>query len=256
MTLGAGIGTSGGSRLGASAPHQQHALFEVHPTILSGPWRIDIAATRRLAEYTPLAISDNVVQTRLTAAVSHRWKRLTTGAEYWHGFYQVNSPEPALDTKFSATGDGGALFASAKAYRNEHFSADLGMRYDSFGFDRGGFHISDPAAGIGSAGFFTPRLYQRYAATAKVAWTPRSSFRLDLGGNFGPQRIFGYPELSPPAPKWGATGGVDASATFAFRQLSLTPGYSFFSTETASFPGLNSGMYQSHVGTIQLMYRF
>jgi hypothetical protein len=225
----------------------------VHPTFTAKGWRVDLAAARRLAEYTPLSIADNVVQTRLTTAVSRQWKRINAGAEYWHGYYQVDSPEPVLGTKFSATGDGGSLFVSAGAYRGEHFTADLGMRYDSFGFDQGGLHIS---SGVGSAGFFTPRLYQRYSGTSRFAWIPSTAFRLDLAGNFGPQRVFGYPELNPPAPSWGTTGGVDLAATYQFRRLSLTPGYSFFSTETASFPGLNSGTYQSHTGTLQLMYRF
>jgi tetratricopeptide (TPR) repeat protein len=256
LALGGGVGVSGGSQFGASAPHQQHALFEVHPTINAHSWRIDLGAVRRLGEYTPLAIADNVVQTRLTAALSRQWKRFSAGAEYWHAYYQVDSPEPVLRTKFSASGDGGSLFASATTYRNEHFTAELGMRYDSFGFDRGGLHISDPVSGIGSAGFFTPRLYQRYAGTSRFSWTPKPAFRLDVGGNFGPQRVFGYSELSPPAASWGTTGGVEIAGTYNFRRLSLTPGYSFFSTETASFPGLNSGTYQSHAGTLQLAYRF
>jgi hypothetical protein len=256
LTVGAGVGTSGGYRFGTSGPRNQHPLFELHPVINAKQWRIDLAVARRLAEYTPLAIADNVVQTRLTAAVSRRWKRFSGGAEYWHGFYQADSPEPVPGTKYSAEGNGGSLYVSGSAYRSDRFTADLGMRYESFGFDQGGEHISDPGTGIGSAGFFTPRLYQRYAGTSTMAWTPNQAWRFDLGGTFGPQRIFGYPELNPPAPHWGTTGSLDVSSTYTRKAWSFTAGYNFFSTETASFPGLRSGAYQSHGATLQLTYRF
>jgi hypothetical protein len=182
LTVGAGVGTSGGYRFGTSGPRNQHPLFELHPVINAKQWRIDLAVARRLAEYTPLAIADNVVQTRLTAAVSRRWKRFSGGAEYWHGYYQADSPEPMPGTKYSAEGNGGSLYVSGSAYRSDRFTADLGMRYESFGFDQGGEHISDPGIGIGSAGFFTPRLYQRYAGTSTMAWTPNQAWRFDLGG--------------------------------------------------------------------------
>lgn len=256
MSVGGGVGVSGGSSLGKSAAHTQHALYEIHPTITRGKLRLDFAANRRLAEYTPLAIADNVVQTRLTSAASYSWHRFRTGAEYWHGYYTVESPEPNLGTHFSAEGNGGSLYVTGSAIRNEKFTADLGMRYDSFGFDQGGLHISDPANGIGSAGFFTPRLYQRYAGTANLGWVTTPRLRFDLGGTFGPQRVFGYGELSPPARDWGTTGSVDLSSTYTYKALSLTAGYGFFSTETASFPGFTNGTYQSHVASLQLTYRF
>jgi len=256
LTAGAGVGTSGGSRLGSSAPRVQHPLFELHPVILANQWRIDLAVTRRLAEYTPLAIADNVVQTRLTSAISRRWGRFGAGMEYWHGYYQVESPEPVLGTKYSAEGNGGSLYASGSAYRSDRFTADLGMRYESFGFDQGGEHLSDTQAGIGSGGFFTPRLYQRYAGTSALAWTPNQAWRVDLGGTFGPQRVFGFGELNPPAAHWGTTGSLDLTTTYTRKAWSFTAGYNFFSTETASAPGLSSGSYQSNGAMVQLTYRF
>jgi hypothetical protein len=256
ITAGAGVGTSGGSRLGSSAPRVQHPLFEVHPVIQANQWRIDLAVARRLAEYTPLAIADNVVQTRLTTAISRRWGRFGGGMEYWHGYYQVESPEPVLRTKYSAEGNGGSIYATGSAYRSDRFTADLGMRYESFGFDQGGEHISDPQTGVGSAGFFTPRLYQRYAGTSTLAWTPNQAWRVDLGGTFGPQRVFGFAELNPPAAHWGTTGSVDLTTTYTHKAWSFTAGYNFFSTETASAPGLSSGSYQSHGAMLQLTYRF
>ena len=256
LTAGAGVGTSGGYRLGADSRRIQHPLFELHPVINAQQWRIDLAVARRVAEYTPLAIADNVVQTRLTAAVSRRFGRFTSGAEYWHGFYQVDSPEPALGTKYSAEGNGGSLYVTGSAYRSDRFTADLGMRYESFGFDQGGEHISDPGIGIGSAGFFTPRLYQRYAGTSTLALMPSQAWRFDLGGSFGPQRVFGFGELSAPPANWGTTGSLDVSSTYTHKAWSFTAGYNFFSTETASAPGQKSGAYQSHGATMQLTYRF
>ena len=256
LTVGAGVGTSGGYQFGNSGTRKQHPLFELHPVINANQWRIDLAVTRRLAEYTPLAISDNVVQTRLTTAISRRWGRFATGAEYWHGFYQVESPEPVLGTKYSAEGNGGSLYVSGNAYRSDRFIADLGMRYESFGFDQGGEHISDPGTGIGSAGFFTPRLYQRYAGTSSLAFMPNRAWRFDLGGTFGPQRVFGFGELNPPPASWGTTGSLDVSSTYTHKRWSFTAGYNFFSTETASAPGQRSGSYQSHGAVMQLTYRF
>jgi tetratricopeptide (TPR) repeat protein len=256
LNLGGGVGTSGGYSLGASAPRRQQALFEVRPTIVVRNLRLDLGVTRRLAEYTPLAIADNAVHTRLTSVVSYQWKRLRGTAEYWHGLYTVDSPEPGRPREFSTEGNGGSLFISGTAIKRERFTADLGMRYEAFGYDQGGFHIADPINGIGSGGFFTPRLYQRYSGNVNFGWAPAKPVRFNLGGSFGPQRVFGYPELSPPPGQWGTTGSLDFSSTYSWKKVVLTGGYSFFSTATASFPGLNNGTYESHSAVFELAYKF
>lgn len=256
LNVGGGVGTSGGHSLGASAPRYQRALFEVRPTFVVHKLRVDLAVTRRLAEYTPLAIADNAVHTRVTSAVSYQWKRFRGTAEYWHGLYSIDSPEPGRPHQFSTEGNGGSLFISGTAIKRERFTADLGMRYDAFGYDQGAVHIADPVNGIGSGGFFTPRLYQRYSGNVVLGWTPTKRLRFDLGGSFGPQRVFGYPELSPPPAQWGTTGSLDVSTTYSWKRVTLTGGYNFFSTATASFPGLNNGTYESHGAVFDIAYRF
>lgn len=266
LTAGAGLGVSGGNVLQAPFDRRYHFVFDVHPVITHRNLRIDLAVGRHTADYTPLATNDNVIQTRFTTTVNYRIrKRVGVGAEYWHGLYNVESPEPGLPTRFTTEGNGGSAWILPTWIDLERFKLEAGMRYDSFGFDEGALRISAPAAGIpasgvgpgiSGAGFFTPRLYQRYAGDIRMHSDLPQAWVLAAHGTIGPQRIFGFAPLSPPPASWGATGSVGAEVSKAVKSWRYTLAYVYFTTETPSSPGLTTGSYKSHAVTFVVTKRF
>jgi tetratricopeptide (TPR) repeat protein len=251
MIAGAGIGNTGGAFLGAVAKTNQHFTYDIHPVITHGSFRTDIAISRHIADYTPLAIDDNVMQQRYSISESYSWKqRVRMGAEYWYARYTVDAPgAPHLATN----GNGGSLYVTPVSYRNERASIDAGVRYDSFTFDDGAENITKT---INSAGFFTPRVYQRVSGTGHAAWDPHTRVHLEVNGTFGPQRIFGFASLTPPPATFGTTGSVGAQATFHLGRLQPTFAYDYFSTATPAFPAQRNGQYRSNVFSLGLTYRF
>jgi len=258
MIVGGGAGRTGGKSLTAPAPTRTHFTYDIHPIITVGNWRADIAVTRHIADYTPLAIYDNVVQERYSAAVSYLWrKRVRYGAEFYGAQYRVESPETAKRQKFVATAIGGSGYVNPTLFQNDYVTVEAGFRYDSFTYLDDAIAILDPANGVDSAGFFTPQLYQRVAGTGRVAWTPNDKVNIAVQGTFGPQRIHGFALLTPPPPTWGTTGSFGSQLTLNLGRLTPVLAYDWFSTETPASPALRTtGQWRSHVLTGGLTYRF
>ncbi len=252
LTLGVGGGTTGRGEAvpGVQASRRQHVLYDFHPVITHRNLRVDFAATRHVADYTPLAVHDNVVHRRESLSVSNTWRqRVRGGVEYWHASYSVETPS-LLSAGTSA--NGGALYVIPTLYRNDRVTLDGGMRFEMYGFADSAEALTTPP--IGSAGFFTPRVYQRYMGTGRLSWMPDPKVQIDLNGTFGPQRIFTF--AGTPRPEWGATGSVGSQVTFRLGRVSPYVAYDFFSTATAASPGLTNGSYRSHAFVVGLNHRF
>ncbi|HUS19023.1 MAG TPA: tetratricopeptide repeat protein [Terriglobales bacterium] len=258
LILGAGGGQTGGRSLGAGAPTRNHFTYDLHPVLTFGNLRADVAMTRHIADYTPLAIYDNVVQERYSLGMSYTFrKRVRTGGEFWGAHYRIESPETSKPQRFQTTSIGGSGFITPTIYQTDHIHIDGGFRYDSFTYFDDAFAILDPANGVDSAGFFTPRLYQRAAGTGRIAWDPSPKVHAEVNGTFGPQRIFGFAALNPPPPTWGTTGSFGSQITFNLGRFSPTLAYDWFSTETPASPALRtSGQWRSNVISGSLTYRF
>lgn len=257
LTAGAGEATTGsGSFLGSSAPRRQNFIYEIHPVFSSGGFRLDLSATRGVFPYTPLAVHTNVVQTRESVAPTYEWRRrLRMGLEYWYAQYDLRTPDPARPS-FATAATGGSAFLTPILHHSDRLTVEAGLRYDSFANQESVLAIDNPVTGLGSAGFFTPRLYQRYAGTGLVAWTLQRHVGLDVHGTFGPQRIFGFPQLAQPPAKWGTTGSVGSQLTFPLGRWQPFFAYDYFSTNTPAGPALPLGSYRSHLFVTGLAVRF
>lgn len=266
MIAGAGVGTTGRGCLVPSsiascipsgqADRQQYFIYEIHPIVTRGAFRLDITATRHIADYTPLAVHDNVVHWRESIAPSYTWRRrLRLGAEYWHSNYTLDSPDIALGPlhRFDTSANGGSAYVTPILYQSDRLTVDAGMRYEHFAFSDDTTVIN---ANLGSGGFFAPRAYQRYAGTGHIAWDPHPNVHLDLSGTFGPQRVFTFDTLGA---DWGTTGSAGTQLTFNLGRWHPYVAYDFFTTATAASPGLigaTKGNYGSHSVVVGLIYRF
>jgi hypothetical protein len=257
MIVGAGGGRTGGKVLNAGAPTRTHFTYDIHPILTFGAFRADIAVTRHIADYTPLAIYDNVVQERYSAAASYTFrKRIRAGAEFWGAQYHVESPETNKPQKFDTTAIGGALYITPTLYQNDHVTIDGGFRFDTFTYFDDAAAILAPANGVDSAGFFTPRLYQRVAGTGRIAWNPHARVNVDVHGTFGPQRIYGFAVTSPPPASWGTTGSFGSQLTLNLGRVTPYIAHDWFSTETPASPAQTTGQWRSNVISVGLSYRF
>lgn len=259
MIIGAGGGQTGGNSLGAAAPTRNHFTYDIHPILTFGAFRADIGVTRHIADYTPLAIHDNVVQERYSFGASYVFrKRIRTGAEFWGARYHIESPETNQRQRFATAAIGGNWYVTPTLYQTDRITVDGGFRFDTFTYKDSAIAILDPANGIDSAGFFTPRLYQRVAGTGRIALDPHANVHFEVNGTFGPQRIFGFAALNPPPATWGTTGSFGAQLTLKIKRLSPTFAYDYFSTETPASAALlgTNGQWRSHVLSGGLTYRF
>ncbi len=270
IMAGAGVGTTGGGNfcpqlsLGTctetgTASAKQHPVFEFHPVVTVNRLRIDVTTTRHIADYTPLAVHDNVAQLQQSAAVTYDFNRIRVGGEYRYLHYTVDPSDRTvgLASQLSANSHGGLVYATPKFYRSDRLTIEGGVRYEAFGYDGGAEQIAQSIpAGYGSAGFFTPRVYERYAGTGHIELALQSRFHLELDGTFGPQRIFGFASLQAPAAKWGTTGTTTIQLRRDMGRLQPYIAYDFFSTATAAGPTLTNGSYSSHSVTGGFSWRF
>jgi tetratricopeptide (TPR) repeat protein len=261
LSFGAGMGTTGSGELGAdSFERTQHAIYEVHPTVTVGPWRVDLTATRRAADYTPLAIHDNVVLRRESAAVSYNWnKRVLMGGEYWRSDYAIDSPTSPSGT-FDTGANGGSVYVTPTWLRRDRITLDAGMRYDIFQFDDSAAGVPNALPGTapgvqGSAGFFAPRLYQRYSGTAHASWDPHGVVHVEMGGTFGPQRVFSFDPTAAPA-TFGTTGSASTQVSFKLGAWRPYVAYDYFNTATPGAAGLKEGSYLSHSVAVGFAFHF
>lgn len=259
MSAGAGVGTTGRAVVqGVEQDRQNHFLYDVHPVITVSGVRIDFSAYRAVADYTTLSLTSSVVQDRQTVVASYTLKnRVRFGGEYWHGRYGVKFPEPSGDTRSLTTdAHGGAVSLSPLLYQSEKVDFSAGVRYELFEFADRTVQILDPVSGPGASGVFMPRVYQRYSGTAYLFWAMQKHLRLELGGSYGPQRVFGFRELDPPAASFENTGSFFSLLTVTGWRLQPYIGYSYFSTATPGSPGLRDGSYSSHAASFGLRLRF
>ncbi|MGH9509242.1 MAG: tetratricopeptide repeat protein, partial [Terriglobales bacterium] len=266
LLLGAGGGTGGTGCVSpllappvvlpcggvAQANRRQHFLYEIHPVITRGDFRLEVIASRRLADYTPAAIHDNVIHRRETVAASYFWRRrVRFGAEYWHATYNIDSPD---GFSFEAIGNGGSFWVRPILVQNDRLTVDVGFRTELFAFDDDG--VVPMAQQIVTAGFFTPHRYERYAATAHVSWDPHTRVHWELDGSLGPQRVTGFTALNPPAADFGLTGSFGTELSLRLHRWRPFVAYNFFSTATIASPGIADGAYRSHAFAAGLSYRF
>jgi len=241
--------TAGGSQ----SNRRQQLLYELHPIITHGNFRLDLASTRRLAEYTTLAIHDNVVLRRESVAATYFWrKRVLMGAEYWHGTYSLHSPDVSLPVNsFEVSANGGSAYLRPTLYQNDKVTLDAGFRLEAFTFeDRAPYMISQLASG----GFFAPQRFERYAGTAHIGWDPHPRVRLDFNGSVGPQRVTVFPpDPSPAVFAISGSGGVELALKFGrWRPYAA---YYYFSTNSPA--GVTaSGAFQSQTFVVGLRLRF
>ena len=266
----AGVGTTGGGfdcpqplqsncAPNGSGSRNQTPVFDIHPVITWNKLRVELWSSRHIADYTPLSVHDNVMQLRQLASVSYEFQYLRVGGEYRYLNYTVRPDDrtTGLPAKLGTNSNGGTAYVTPRLYRNDWVTIEAGVRYDAFGFDGGAEQIAQNIpAGYGTAGFFTPRVYERYAGTGHIAWELPRKIHLDMDGTFGPQRIFGFAALLPPAAKWGTTGTMTLQVSRNFGRFQPYLAYDYFSTATAAGPTLGDGSYASHVITGGFAFRF
>src|SRR5205823_3847262 len=107
----------------------------------------------------------------------------------------------------------------------------------------------------GSAGFFAPRFYQRYAGTGHASWDPNKRIHVDMRGTFGPQRVFSFDPAAPPA-TFGTTGSASSQVTFNLGELHPYVTYDYFNTATPGAAGLQQGSYLAHAVSVGFSWRF
>lgn len=257
ISAGAGDGTTGtGTFQGVQAARRHNLIYDVHPVITHGGLRIDLTSVRSIADYTPLAIHNNLVQRREAIAAAYTWgKRVRFGSEYWHGDYSIETPDPNHKS-YKTNAQGGSANFMPILYSRERFALEAGVQYEIFQFADETAAILDPVSGLGSSGIFMPRLYQRYFGTAYLSWNPVKRLRLELNGTYGPQRIFGFDSLFPPPAEFGNTGSFGARVTIPGAWLEPYFGYDFYSTDTPASPGLRQGTFSSNSLFVGLRLRF
>ncbi len=263
LVVGAGEGGIGSGSTciipcfsGPTGERTHQFVYDVHPVITKDGWRLEFAAGRHIADYTPLAVHNNVMRNRYEANVTYNWRnRVAFGGEYWHNDYSLESPQlvpPLARNDFSTSGNGGAVFITPTWYRGEHLTIDSGVRWEAFKYDSGAVPM---AQAIGSGGFFTPSEYERISVNGRMVWE-QNRYRLDMHGTFGPQRITGFAALLPPPPDWGVTGSVGAELSLNFGRFHPFLAYDWFSTATPAFAGQIKGAYKSHSLVAGFAYRF
>lgn len=270
LTAGGGVGTVGSGTACpkpasanctavGNAPATQNAVYDIHPVISWNKLRIDLSSSRHIADYTPLSVHDNVMLLHQQAGVSYQFEHVRVGGEYRYLNYTIRPGDrtQGLPSNLDTNSHGGGIYVTPRLYHSDRLTIEAGMRYDAFGYDGGAEQIAQAIpVGYGTAGFFTPRLYERYAGTGRIAWQLPRKIHLELDGTFGPQRIFGFASLQAPPAKWGTTGTTTAQISKSFGRFQPFLSYDFFSTATAAGPTIQDGSYSSHSINGGFSYRF
>ena len=243
MNLGAGWGSTGGAAVGDGSRHQ-HFLYVVHPVVRWRRLRLDLAFTRNLGDYTPLAIHNNVIEQRQTVAASYAWKRLKIGGEYWHAGYSLRSPDTG--TAWQTAANGGAAFFTPVLFRGERLLIEAGARYEGYVFD-------SSAAAIPNPGFFTPRSYQRWGGTGHVWWRPQKRVEVEVHGLLGAQRFFLFDQSGPHG--FDRTATVHAKVTVDLGRVRPFLWYAF-SSAPSSAAAVAAEQYKVHAFGAGVSIRF
>ncbi|HXE89574.1 MAG TPA: tetratricopeptide repeat protein [Terriglobales bacterium] len=277
LTLGGGVGTTGGGETGGvEMPRRAHFLYEVRPSITHRGLRLSASFSRDIADYTVLAIHDNVVLQRQSVSGSYDFtRRLRLSANYWHGIYSVDQPALCAPAPCQAdiAAQGGEIALTPTLYENDRVTVRLGYSYEMYGYNREDIQFLRDVSGIGSAGFFTPTVYQKHGAVPQVTWRPHPRVELDFEGFIGARRFCSFdalatdacpngqptviPGLTPqPAQEWTLAGGIRGEARMTFGRFSPSFGYSFSSTGSGFLGPIGTGTYHTHYAFVALAIRF
>ncbi len=277
LTLGAGGGSSGGGFACTSAfvlgvcptaleqqERRYHFLYEVRPVITHRGLRLAGSFTRDLADYTPLSIHDNVVLRREGLSGSYEFwrRRLRMGAGYWHGNYSIDQalscstaclPAAALDVN----SNNGEIYLTGKLYDSDRLTVELGPRYEIYGFERSDLMVLDNTVGTG--GFFTPRVYQKWGGNVAFAVRPHSKVAWNVESFIGQRRFYSL-ALAQPSEVFSTAGSVRTDLRVNWGRWETAVGYSFSATESPGFlrltPGVGIGEYNTHYAFAELLIRF
>ena len=79
---------------------------------------------------------------------------------------------------------------------------------------------------------------------------------MELEGNYGPQRIFGFASLNPPPAEFGETGNFGIRVTTPIARFAPYITYDYFTTNTPASPGIEQGAFSSYLMSSGLRIRF
>ncbi len=225
MDLGGGWGSTGGAAAADSSRHEDF-LYIVHPVVRWRGLRLDLAFTRSLGDYTPLAIHNSVLEQRQTLAASYTWKRWRFGGEYWHGGYSLQSPDTR--TPWQTDANGGAGFVTRALVRGERILLEAGGRYEGYVFDESAARIPNP-------GFFAPRSYQAWGGTGHFWWRPHKRLEMDVNGLLGRKRFFLFNNSG--AHGFDMTGALDTKLVLNLGRVRPYLSYAYSSAPSAATVG-------------------
>lgn len=226
MNLGGGWGSTGGAAAAANSNRHGQFLYLFHPVVRWRGLRLDLAFTRSLGDYTPLAIHNSLVEERQTVAASYAWKRWKLGGEYWHAGYSLQSPDTG--TPWQTDANGGAAFVKRVLVRGERMLLEAGARYEAYAFDQSAALIPNP-------GFFTPRSYQMGGGTGHFWWRPHRRLEAEFNGLLGRKRFFLFDNSGPHG--FDLTGAMDAKLTLSLGRVRPYLFYAYTSAPSAAAVG-------------------
>jgi hypothetical protein len=255
MILGAGAGTTGSGDFCTinflGCPKVLHGdrqigfIYDIHPIITSGGFRMDITESRHIADYTSLSVHDNVLNRTESVSAMYDWRhRIRFGSGYYHDTYSFESPQ---DTPAASTfANGGYGFVTPLIYNSDKVTLEGGFRYEAYAFDN--------SAATVAAGFFAPRSYNRYGGTGHVILNPSSKVSIDLNGFVGPKRFTLFSAVGGP---WSIAGNFGAKVLFKLGRFQPYIGYGYSNSPTPAFvTNTKSSLYTVNSFTFGFSYRF
>ena len=265
LTLGGGVGTTGGGETGGiEQPRRTHFLYEVRPSITHRGLRLSASFSRDIADYTVLAIQDNVVLQRQSVSGSYDFaRRIRFSGNYWHGIYSVDQPALCTTCEPDIGAQGWEFSLIPTLYDSDRITVRAGYSYEEYRYDRA--DVQAARAAVGSAGFFTPTLYQKHGFVPQVTLRPHPRMELDFEGFVG-TRQFCTADPDPlvtdicpsgqPSQEWVLAGSFRSEARFTFGRFSPSFGYSFSSTGSGFLGQIGTGTYHTHYAFVALTIRF
>jgi len=260
-----------------------HFLYEVRPVITHRGLRLAASFTRDLADYTPLSIHNSVVLRREGFSGSYDiHRRARFGMGYWLANYSIQQPGLCTNCNPDVDAHGGDIYLTAKAYESDRFTIELGPRYEVYSFREDGLRsldtppdvdpvtgdlnctttslvISAACGNIGTGGFFTPRVYQKWGGTVALAVRPHPKVAWNVESFIGQRRFYTL-ELDQPSEDFSLAGSVRTDLRVNWGRWETAVGYSFSATESPGFlripPAIGIGEYTSHYAFAEVLIRF
>ncbi len=272
-----------------------HFLYEVRPVITHRGLRLSASFTRDLADYTPLSIHNSVVLRREAFSGSYDFhRRVRFGTGYWLGNYAIHQPGLCTNCEPDMNAHGSETYLTVKAYENDRLTFELGPRYEIYSFREDGLRSIDtppdiaidpitgqqiidpitmlpilnctttgvisPACGnIGTGGFFTPRVYQKWGGTVAFTVKPHPKVAWNVESFIGQRRFYTL-ELNQPSEEFSLAGSVRTDLRVNWGRWETAVGYSFSATESPGFlrlsPGVGIGEYTTHYAFAEVLFRF